>query len=211
MKKAFGTNFYSVYKSNPELYDIFSSSEIFSAGLMDRLRNLFTGDILLDLACGTCHKTNLLSAYFKKVYALDISNTVLNYGRTKYGNNEKLNFILSSAAHIPLLEKSVDTIFVSWGTFPLAKTLKEMKRVLAPHGVILRIGASGEDDFTKLFPDFNLKKIKRVQKQFSGFACRPGDRSWGVRRLFRSRIHDAPHPRSISRRKTRSAPVGGGD
>ncbi len=166
MKRGFGTNFHSVYKSSPELYHVFSSAEIFSSELMGRLKELFTGDIMLDVACGTCHKTNLFSSYFKKVYGLDVSASLLDYGRKRYGKNKKLNFILSSAASIPLLDKSVDTIFVSWGSFPLTKTIREMKRVLAPKGVILRIGASGEDDFTKLFPDFDLKRIKRIQRQF---------------------------------------------
>ena len=166
MKRGFGTNFHSVYKSNPKLYHLFSSAEIFSPNSLKRLRRLFTGGIMLDIACGTCHKTNMFSKYFKKIYALDASSSLLEYGRTKYIKNEKLNFILSSAGNIPLLDKSVDTIFISWGSFPLTKTLREMKRVLSPKGVILRIGASGEDDFTKLFPSFDLKRIKRIQKQF---------------------------------------------
>ena len=166
MKRGFGTNFHSVYKNNPKLYDIFSSSEIFSLDLMNRIEKLLTGKVMLDIACGTCNKTNLLSKYFKTVYALDISNSLLDYGRTKYKKNEKLNFLLASGANIPLLEKSVDTIFISWGSFPLTKTLREMKRVLAPGGVILRIGVAGEDNFTKLFPNFDLRRIRRIQKQF---------------------------------------------
>lgn len=171
MKRGFGTNFHSIYKSSPELYHLFSSAEIFSPDLLNRLRQLFTGNVMLDVACGTCHKTNMFSKYFKKVYGLDASSLLLDYGRLRYGKNEKLNFILSSAANIPLLDKSVDTIFISWGSFPLAKTLREMKRVLSPKGVILRIGASGRDDFTRLFPNFDMKRIKRIQKQFerSGF------------------------------------------
>jgi ubiquinone/menaquinone biosynthesis C-methylase UbiE len=166
MKRGFGTNFHSVYKDSPKIYHTFSSAEIFSLDLLSRLKELFIGDVMLDVACGTCHKANMLSEYFKKVYCLDVSKSLLDLGRQEYEKNEKLNFILSSADNIPLLEKSVNTIFVSWGSFPLAKTIKEMKRVLAPKGVILRIGASGQDDFTRLFPKFDIKRIKRIQKQF---------------------------------------------
>jgi len=166
MKKAFGTNFYSVYKDKAKLYDIFSSAEIFSSHLTTRLKQLFKGKILLDIACGSCHKTNLFSKYFETVYALDISSSLLEFARGKYKKNKKIHFILSSAATIPLLNNSIDTIFVSWGAFPLAKTIKEMKRVVKPGGVILRIGASGMDEFTTLFPNFDLKKIKRIQRQF---------------------------------------------
>lgn len=166
MKRGFDTNFHSVYKNSPELYHLFSMAEVFSPELIKRLEKLFVGDTLLDVACGTCHKTDKFSTHFSKVYALDVSDTLLNYGRKMYGKNTKLNFILSSAAHIPLLDKSIDTIFISWGSFPLTKTLREVKRILKPGGVVLRIGASGEDDFTKLFPDFDLKRIKRIQYQF---------------------------------------------
>lgn len=184
MKRGFGTNFHSVYNNNPELYHLFSIAEVFSPELLSRIERLFVGDVLLDVACGTCHKTNKFSKNFLKVYALDISSALLDYGRKMYGKNKKLNFILSSAAHIPLLDKSIDSVFISWGSFPLAKTLREIKRVLKPGGVILRIGASGEDNFTELFPDFDLKRIRRIQRQFerSGFK----KEIYGVRIQFRN-------------------------
>ena len=166
MKKGFGTNFYSIYKNEAELYDVFSSSEIFSRELTNRIKKLLVGDTLLDVACGTCNKTNLLSKYFKKVYALDTSISFLDYARRKYKNNKKFNFLLCSSVKIPLLDDSVDTIFISWGSFPLVKTLNEIKRVIRPGGVIIRIGVLGLDNFTKLFPSFDLKRIKRIEKKF---------------------------------------------
>lgn len=166
MKRGFGTNFHFVYKNNPELYHLFSVAEVFTPKLTKRLKGLFVGDILLDVACGTCHKTNKFSNNFSKVYALDISSSLLNYGSKIYGKNKKINFILSSAASMPFIDKSIDTVFISWGSFPLKKTMREIKRVLKPGGVILRIGAFGEDDFTKLFPKFDIKRIKRIQGQF---------------------------------------------
>lgn len=169
MKRGFGTNFHTVYKNNADLYDVFSSSEIFSDKLTNRVRELFHGDILLDVACCTCHKTNLFSKYFKKAYALDISESLLSYARDKYKKNNKINYLLSSASKIPLLDNSVDTIFISWGSFPLSKTLKEMNRVLVPGGVIIRIGIEGRDNFTELFPNLDLKRVKRIQKKFESF------------------------------------------
>ncbi len=166
MKRGFGTNFHSIYKNKAELYNIFSSSEIFSSELNNRLKKLFVGDIMLDVACGTCHKTNLFSKYFNVIYALDNSKQFLEYARKKYLVNKKIHYILSSSANIPLLDNSIDTIFISWGSFPLSKTISEMKRVLKPSGVIIRIGALGLDDFTRLFPNFDIARIKRIQKKF---------------------------------------------
>lgn len=166
MPKSFGTNFHQVYGSEPKLYNAFSAAERFSPGLTRRIRELISQGVLLDIACGTCHKTNKLSKYFDKVYALDYSAPLLEYGRKKYGTNKKLNFLWSTAAHIPLLDQSVDTIIVTWGSFPLSQTLREMKRVLRSGGNIIRIGVCVEDEFTTLFPSFDIKRINRINNTF---------------------------------------------
>lgn len=165
-KRGFGTNFHKVYESNPVTYNRFSSAEFFSKKLNKRIRDLSSPGVLLDVACGTGHKTNLLSKYFERVFALDYSTRLLNFARKEYGANKKLNFLWSTAAHIPLLDQSVDTIVVTWGSFPLSQTLHEMKRVLKSGGSILRIGACVEDEFTTLFPSFDINRINRINKTF---------------------------------------------
>ncbi len=165
-KRGFGTNFHKVYGSNPETYNRFSSAEYFSQKLNKRIRELSSPGVLLDVACGTGHKTNLLSKYFDKVFALDCSAHLLNFARKEYGANKKINFLWSTAAHIPLLDQSVDTIVVTWGSFPLPQTLREMKRVLKNGGSILRIGTCVGDEFTTLFPSFDIKRINRINKTF---------------------------------------------
>lgn len=165
-KRGFGTNFHKVYRSNPEVYHKFSSAEHLSQSLIKRIHELSSPCVLLDVACGTCHKTNLLSKYFEKVFALDYSAHLLNHARKKYGTNKKLNFLWSTASHIPLLDQSIDTIVVTWGSFPLSRTLHEMKRVLKYGGSILRVGACAEDEFTTLFPSFDIRRINRINKTF---------------------------------------------
>lgn len=165
--RAFGTNFHSVYGSDPEIYHNFSAAEHFSSQLRRRIKNLLRPGTLLDIACGTCHKTNLYSKYFRTVYALDYSTPLLEYAKQQYQKNKKIHYIWSSAARIPLLDNSVDTILVTWGSFPLLKSLREMKRVLKPDGYIIRIGACVEDEFTTLFPSFDIKRLNRINKTFT--------------------------------------------
>lgn len=174
-KRGFGTNFHKVYGSDPTTYHTFSAAEHFTQGLNKKIRELSSSGTLLDIACGTCHKTSLFSKNFLKVFALDHSKPLLDFGRQKYGHNKKLNFLWSTAAHIPLLEESVDTILVTWGSFPLSKTLREMKRVLKKGGSILRIGAIKEDEFTTLFPSFDITRINRINRAFvqQGFTIEP--------------------------------------
>jgi ubiquinone/menaquinone biosynthesis C-methylase UbiE len=175
--RGFGTNFHNVYKSNAEKYHAFSAAEHLSPDLLEVLRNLLVPGILLDVACGTCHKSNLFSKYFEKVFALDYSDALLTFARDKYGRNQKLNFLLSTASNIPLLDQSINTIMVTWGSFPLSKTIREMKRVLRQEGVILRIGVLEKDEFTSLFPSFDIKRINRINRTFKsqGFTIEPHD------------------------------------
>lgn len=168
-KRGFGTNFHKIYKEDAELYHIFSASEFFSKDLKDRIESKLGGGNLLDIACGTCHKTNLYSKYFDKVFALDFSKPLLEYAREKYINNRKINYIWSSADKIPLLNESIDTILVTWGSFPLTKTIREMQRVLKNGGSVIRIGAFKEDDFTTLFPNYNQNRINRINNTFRKF------------------------------------------
>jgi|CXWL01.1.fsa_nt_gi ubiquinone/menaquinone biosynthesis C-methylase UbiE len=164
--RGFGTNFHSIYASNAGLYDAFSRAEKFSSILEARIRELLVPGTMLDVACGTADKTNLYSKYFTAAYGLDNSQPLLCYAAKKYRTNSKLRFLWSTAAHIPLLDESVDTVLVTWGSFPLSRTLREMKRVLKNGGSILRIGACVEDEFTTLFPSFDIRRINRINRTF---------------------------------------------
>jgi len=112
-KKGFGTNFHKIYREDAELYHTFSAAEFFSEKLEEKIKKLLIGGTLLDVACGTCHKADLYSKYFDKVFALDLSKLLLEYAKEKYNKNRKLNFIWSTAAKIPLLDESVDNILVT--------------------------------------------------------------------------------------------------
>lgn len=174
-KRGFGTNFHKVYGSNAKLYHSFSSAEHFSTALTSVVTQLMGTGVLLDVACGTCHKTNMFSSRFKKVYALDFSEKLLTFAQEVYKRNKKLNFIWSSADQIPLLDESIDTVLVTWGSFPLSRSIREMKRVLKRGGYIIRIGASGRDEFTSLFPDLDTARIRRINSAFlrEGFTIEP--------------------------------------
>lgn len=65
-----------------------------------------------------------------------------------------------------MLDNSVDTVFISWGSFPLKETLREIDRVLKPNGIAIRIGVLGKDDYTSLFPKFDLKRLRRINREF---------------------------------------------
>ena len=168
-KRGFGTNFHNVYDSDAETYHSFSKIEHFSRKLSIKIHSFLTSGTLLDIGAGTCHKTNLFSNSFDTVYALDYSKSQLEFARSKYNLNKKLHFLWASATDIPLLDESVDSIIITWGSFPLSEGIKEMMRVLKKGGFIVRIGVVAEDDFTKLFPAFDIGRVNRINQTFKKY------------------------------------------
>lgn len=164
--KGFGTNFHKVYEENARLYNDFSSAEIFSTELSQKIESLFVGNVALDIGAGTCHKTNIFSGFFNKIYGLDVSKELLNFARDKYSNNNKIEYLLASTEHIPLLDNSVDVIISTWASLPLEEAILEMKRVCKPNGNIIRIGTTMIDDFTSMFPRYSMDRINYVNKYF---------------------------------------------
>lgn len=165
-KHGFGTNFHSIYASNAELYDAFSRAEHFSPELKAKIKELIVPGVLLDVGCGTGHKTNLYSKSFEVAYGLDNSQPLLSYAQKKYPANKKLRFLWASAERIPLLDESVNTVLITWGSFPLTTSIREMKRVLKPGGVIIRIGVYEKDEFTSHFPNLDIRRIRRINATF---------------------------------------------
>lgn len=164
--KGFGTNFHKVYAENANSYNDFSSAEIFSTELLKKIESLFVGGVALDIGAGTCHKTNLFSSFFGKIYGLDTSKELLSFARDKYSDNNKIEYLLASAAQIPLLDNSVDVIISTWASLPLEEAILEMKRVCKPSGNIIRIGTIMIDDFTSMFPRYSIDRVNYVNKYF---------------------------------------------
>ncbi len=164
--KGFGTNFHKVYAENANSYHDFSAAEMFSQKLSQKINNLFIGDVALDVGCGTCHKTNIFSQFFNKIYALDTSKELLKFAKKKYTDNNKIDYIFASASQIPLLDCSVDVIISTWTSLPLEEAVLEMQRVCKPSGSIIRIGTTMIDDFTCMFPKYSIDRVNYVNKYF---------------------------------------------
>ncbi len=164
--KGFGTNFHKIYIENAKLYNDFSSAEIFSTELSQKIESLFVGEVALDVGAGTCHKTNIFSSFFDKIYGLDPSKELLDFARDKNSNNRKIEYLLASADHIPLLDNSVDVIISTWASLPLEEAISEMKRVCKPNGNIIRIGTTVIDEFTSMFPEYSMDRINYVNEYF---------------------------------------------
>jgi demethylmenaquinone methyltransferase/2-methoxy-6-polyprenyl-1,4-benzoquinol methylase len=90
--------------------------------LKDRLRRMFAGKNVLELACGTGYWTDVIAESAAQVTALDLNEEVLAVARTK-PNVSKVSFVRGSAYQIPDLGRRHDALFAGfwWSHVPLEK------------------------------------------------------------------------------------------
>jgi ubiquinone/menaquinone biosynthesis C-methylase UbiE len=97
------------------------------------------GKTVLDFGCGSGENIPLLSRLGAKVWAIDISEQLLNIAKRRLfvnGNTSDVNLIVASAYDVPLPDESVDVVFgmaiLHHLELPLAA--REVKRVLRKGG-----------------------------------------------------------------------------
>jgi ubiquinone/menaquinone biosynthesis C-methylase UbiE len=120
-------------------------SFIFSRDAIDHLHRYalvvpyVTDKVVLDIACGEGYGSNLMSEKAKLVYSVDIDSGAIAAAKLKYKNNN-LDFIVGSAAQIPIENHSVDVV-VSFETIEHHdqhnEMMAEIKRVLKPNGLLI--------------------------------------------------------------------------
>ncbi len=187
--RGFGTNFHSIYKKSPEIYDIFSLSEdvdsiLFKEILKIQKKNSYRS--LLDVACGTgvfLKKLNI-SKKFSQLYGLDLNKPLLEYARKRLPSSIPLLF--ANAENIPLLDNTIDFCITTWGSFSPKETYKEMERVTRHGGTILRVGTSNLDDLTRLFPSYSEKAVNENLKFLN--SCGFKTKKFSIRIQFKSLI-----------------------
>ena len=168
IKPGQGTNFHTVYNTDAALYHDFSLAEDRENSILNIfLQYKNNNTTILDIGCGTGKYANQLAPYVQKIYALDKSKELLSFARENNKNTHNIEYILSPAETIPLLDESVDMIISTWGSFSPNETIREMKRVLKPGGVIIRIGTKIQDDLTSLYPTFDSMYIKENNTFFT--------------------------------------------
>src|SRR6188768_4117056 len=78
--------------------------------LKDRLRRMFAGKSVLELACGTGYWTDVIAESAAQVTALDVNQEVLDIAASKK-NAAKVRFMIGSAYEIPDLGRRHDALF----------------------------------------------------------------------------------------------------
>jgi ubiquinone/menaquinone biosynthesis C-methylase UbiE len=102
-------------------------------------RDLASGKVVLDIACGEGYGSAMLAAVASHVIGVDISEQAIEHARRKY-THKNLEFREGRADAIPLAQNSVDLV-VSFETIEHhdkhTQMIAEIHRVLRPGGLLL--------------------------------------------------------------------------
>lgn len=108
--------------------------------LQARIRQMFTGRRVLELACGTGYWTDVFAAQAAQVTALDMNEEVLEIARSKK-NAGKVQFVRGSAYEIPDFGRVHDALLAGhwWSHVPLGRMdafLRSAVQSVAPGALI---------------------------------------------------------------------------
>lgn len=98
--------------------------------------------VVLDVACGEGYGSFLLSSTAKKVFGVDISQEAIDSAKGKYVN-DNLEFLLGSAAQLPLSKNNFLDVIISYETIEHISEkdqisfLGEIKRTLKKDGIFI--------------------------------------------------------------------------
>ena len=128
-------DWFSAY--HPDLYHRFALS---TDGLMDELEKVvdLSDLVVVDIGAGTGRATIRASERARQVYAVDIYESVVDFGSNLIQELglSNVDYILGDNADIPLSENSVDAAICSWATL----NFEEAYRVLKPGGLLAYLG-----------------------------------------------------------------------
>ncbi|MFD1293358.1 bifunctional demethylmenaquinone methyltransferase/2-methoxy-6-polyprenyl-1,4-benzoquinol methylase UbiE [Lutibacter holmesii] len=131
---------------------------------------------ILDIATGTGDLAiNLTKTTATKIVGLDISDGMLEVGRTKINKlqlNNKIEMVLADSEEIPFEDNSFDAITVAFGVRNfehLEKGLTEIYRVLKPGGtfVVLETSVPTKTPYKQGYQFYSSKILPTIGRLFS--------------------------------------------
>lgn len=133
-------------------------------------------ETVLDIATGTGDLAiNLTKTSAKKIVGLDISDGMLEVGRTKISKlqlNNKIEMVLADSEELPFEANSFDAITVAFGVRNfehLEKGLGEIYRVLKPGGtfVVLETSVPTKAPYKQGYRFYSTKILPTIGRVFS--------------------------------------------
>ena len=132
--------------SIPEIYDAHLGPFIFEFSAADLAKrvapHLFTGDTLLEVACGTGIATEYLWKVLPpetEILATDLNQAMIDYAREKRGALPNVTFETADGESLPFGNWTFDAVVCQFGVMffqDKAKGFAELTRVLKPGGLL---------------------------------------------------------------------------
>jgi len=123
---------------HPDLYHKFALSTV---GLMNKLDTILdlTGCDVIDIGAGTGRSAIEAAKKAKKVFALDLYESVVTFGKNQLQqtNTTNVQYINGDRENLPLQENSVDVAINAWAEL----NPQEAYRVLKPNGTLIQLGS----------------------------------------------------------------------
>ena len=119
---------------------------------------------VLDIACGSGYGSFLMAEKAETVVGMDISTESIEYAKINY-QKENLKYEIGSVTQIPIQEKEIFDIIISYETIEHIneedqyKFLKEIKRLLKKDGILI-ISTPNKKTYTDLTKNKNPYHIK---------------------------------------------------
>lgn len=138
--------------------------------IKDRLGD-FKEKIALEIGCGTGRITEFLSRYFKKVFAVDISEKMIEEGRQRLKDATNIEFAAINGMQYPTIDdSSIDFVFsyIVFQHMPNKKVIKknfeEIKRVLKNDGIAkIQVRGLPTNKFNWFYgPSFTQKEVEKL-------------------------------------------------
>lgn len=145
---------------------------------------------MVEIGCGLGRMTHDFATRFNKVYALDISEKMIEGAKFHWGNLANVNFISSDGKSLkPISDKSVDFVLSFYVLNHVVQPsivlsyIRETGRVLKPRGMaLLHFRISGD------YPLWNKPILQRIRLAFRNIKQKETSALWwndGIERLTR--------------------------
>lgn len=127
------------------------------------LLNIAEGASVLEIGCGFGRSIPFLYNKTKNIYAIDISNAMIEAAKKECSNYKTVKFTVSEAEHTPFLSNTFDNL-ICYGVFDALyqkQALIEMNRILKKYGTVLLTGKNDNyfpDDRKALIAERNARK-----------------------------------------------------
>ena len=107
-----------------------------------QLAHLQSSDRVLDLACGTGDIVSAAAPHVQRAIGLDVTHRMLQLARDRSGPAKAGHYVTGDMLALPFPDRSFTVVTIGYGlrNVPdLQQSLREIRRVLAPHGRVLSL------------------------------------------------------------------------